>query len=511
MSKQNGGIIGPDNVTTGGPFGSASGVFKLGEVTDLIKDSKWPTAGPAGFQVANSCRFNDGSSDYLNRATSDPQSSSTTATYSVWIKRGTLGTDQCIWSGSYYDNNNIFQFKFLDSDKLSIYSRRGSSTKANLTTSQVFRDVSAWYHIVVAIDTTQGTEANRIKCYVNGALATVTGSYPSADENLYLDSGAGANYYIGRRGDSAEYFDGYIAEFVYVDGTQYANTNFGETNSQTGIWVPIDVSGLTFGTKGLYLDFKDSSALGNDVSGNNHDFTVNNLTSIDQSIDTCTNNFATVSPLVVIANTGQTYADGNLTFNASSTNWTATNSTIGASSGKWYAEFKVVTLASSTGYGHVGITATEGITAGNFAQYANSVGVALDYRGSGQTYLYSNGGSSVQAAGVAFAAGAIIGIAVDMDNKKFYLSQNGTYLTVGGSVGDPTSGSTGTGSLAIPAGIETFLFAVGGYSTSFKGTWNFGSPAYSISSGNADGNGFGNFEYAVPSKYLALCTNNLNA
>ena len=300
-----------------------------------------------------------------------------------------------------------------------------------------------------------------------------------------------------------------MSEVVFIDGTTLDATSFGEFDEDSGIWKPIDVSGLTFGTNGFYLDFKDSANLGNDANGGT-DLTESGLAAIDQSTDTCTNNGATVSPLVVIGNTGQTYADGNLTFNASGNNWTATNSTIGASQGKFYAEFKVVTLASSTGYGNLGITGTENITNGNFASTeANSVGVTLDHRGSGQTYLYS-AGSSVQAAGVAFAAGAIVGMAVDMDNKKFYFSQNGTYLTVSSAVGDPTSGSTGTGAVDIPDyTTKPYVFGYSLYSTSFKGTWNFGSPAYAISSGNTDGDGYGNFEYAVPSGYYALNTKNL--
>ena len=108
-----------------------------------------------------------------------------------------------------------------------------------------------------------------------------------------------------------------------------------------------------------------------------------------------------------------------------------------------------------------------------------------------------------------YTTGDIIGVAVDMDNRALYISENGTYLTVGGSVGNPTSGSSKTGAITIPTGIDFFAFAVGGYSTDFKGFYNFGSPAYSITSGNSDANGHGNFEYSVPSGYFSLCTKNL--
>ena len=465
----------------------------------------------SAYEITNSLRFDN---SYLTFTPSQAPTNDKIGTWNFWFKKCNVGDneertlfssrnaagaiDHVNCSTNYDEKENSITFLIYN-----------GNIKCHLVTTADYRDPSAWYNVHIAYDSTQGTASNRVKLYVNGTQETsfASSTYPDQNDALRFFTSSEIEE-IGIDFENDGLFDGYMCEVVKVDGSQLAPDQFGEFDEDSGIWKPIDVSGLTFGTNGFYLDFEDSSALGNDAAGSNN-FTVNNLTAIDQSTDTCTNNFATVSPLVVIGNTGQTYADGNLTFNASSTNWTATNSTIGASSGKWYAEFKVVTLASSTGYGHVGITGTEGITAGNFVSTdANSVGVTLDYRGSGQTYLYS-AGSSVQVAGVAFSAGAIMGIAVDMDNKKFYLSQNGTYLTVGGSVGNPGSGSTGTGSLAIPSGIETFLFAVGGYSTSFKGTWNFGSPAYAISSSNADGNDYGNFEYAVPSGYFSLNTKNL--
>ena len=506
MIKSNGGIIGPDNVTTGGFNGVASGVFKLGEVTDLIRQSKWPEPSPFTNTVPNSVRFNSGSSDYLTK------SFSTTGnrqkfTLSMWFKRGVVptgnqsGTERMLFQ-AYQDSSNQDQI-WLQSNGTINYVRNNANA---VTPSQVLSDPNAWYHVVFAGDTTQGSNADRLKVYVNGTQAPIAQGDTIAQNSNFGAINNAQSYTFGKRNSNDWYFDGYMAETIMVDGQQLAPTSFGVANSD-GVWTPIPYSG-TFGTNGFNLQFENAAALGTDSSSNGNTFTVNNLTSLDQSTDYPEVNFSTLNPLVLIGNTGRTYADGNLTFNASSNNWTATHSTIGASRGKWYAEFKVVTLASSTGYGNLGLMGTEGITNGNFLDNANSVGTGLDYRGSAQVALYS-GASTVQNAGVAFAAGAIVGLAVDMDNKKFYLSQNGTYLTVGGNVGNPTSGSTGTGSLAIPAGIETFLFGLGGYSTSFKGTWNFGSPSYAISSGNADANGYGNFEYAVPSGYYSLNTKNL--
>ena len=494
----NGGIIGPVNIPTST---TATGVWQQEEQYEAKVTDTWPQRA---LFTTKSARFNSGSSDSLTRTPSSA-SNRKTFTYSSWVKRSILTSgDQAIFN-AHTDAQNQVDIYFTPADIMQC-TIRISNTAANLVTNRVFRDPSAWYHIVLAVDTTQGTAANRMKLYVNGVQETSfsEAGYPNQNTDTAVN-----NTVQHRIGDSnlETFFNGYIAETILVDGQQLAPTSFGVANSD-GVWTPIIYSG-TYGTNGFNLQFENAAALGTDSSPNGNTFTVNNLTSIDQSTDYPVVNFATANSLVVIGNTGQTYADGNLTFNASGTNWTATNSTIGASQGKWYAEFKVVTLASSTGYGMVGVTGTENITNGNFiSTEANSVGLGLDYRAGNNVAVYS-GGSFVQYAGADFAAGAIVGIAVDMDNKKFYLSHNGTYLTVGGSVGDPTSGSTGTGAFTIPAGIETFLFAVGGYSTSFKGTCNFGSPAYAISSGNTDGDGYGNFEYAVPSGYYALNTKNL--
>ena len=287
MIKSNGGIIGPDNVTTGGPFGSASGVFKLGEVTDLIKDSKWPTAGPASYQVANSARF-DGTTAYLNR-TPGSASNRKTFTFSTWIKRsGTSGDSvhQDIFSSDAGDDESYIHFV---SDSLQIYSTLPASAGASagdpacvLITTQKFRDFSAWFHIVVAVDTTQGTASNRVKLYINGTQVTSFSTETYPDQNYQFATNAAVAHMIARRPAGSKFLPGYLAETVLIDGTALAPTSFGEFDSDSGIWKPKDVSGLTFGTNGFYLDFEDSSALGNDAAGSNN-FTVNNLTSIDQS------------------------------------------------------------------------------------------------------------------------------------------------------------------------------------------------------------------------------------
>ena len=300
---------------------------------------------PPVFEVANSLRFDDGSSDYLNKTASAGDRRQTTI--SVWVKRSTLGSQQKIYN-HYNSTNSEFTFYFDSNDKFNVNSYE-SGHQLLLTTNRVFRDVSAWYNIICAIDTDQATDTNRVKIYVNGVQETsfATSTYPSQNADLNLNRSTSYTDNIGRRGNGSEYFDGYLAEVVLVDGTQLDETSFGEFDEDTGIWKPIDVSGLTFGTNGFYLDFEDSSALGNDVSGNNNDFTVNNLTSIDQTTDTCTNNFATLNPLYPTGGgfdnqSGATFTEGNTKFTTDNgdADWGTCVSSIAVSSGKWYVEMK---------------------------------------------------------------------------------------------------------------------------------------------------------------------------
>jgi len=256
--------------------------------TNSIKDT--------GYDVANSLRFNDGSTDYLSISGSTPDNRKK-FTYSFWFKRSHLGTDQALLSYE-SDSNNRGQIQINSSDQLRYFERSGGSTTTDLVTNRLFRDVSSWYSIIISVDTSQGTDTNRVKIYVNGVQETsfATSTYPSQNYDTNANGTFAKN--IGRRNVNGDYkLDGYLTEVVFVDGTVTAHTDYGEFDEDSGIWKPIDVSGLTFGNNGFYLDFEDSSALGNDVSGNDNDFTANNLTAIDQSTDTCTNNFATMNPL----------------------------------------------------------------------------------------------------------------------------------------------------------------------------------------------------------------------
>ena len=255
--------------------------------TNSIKDT--------GFDVANSLRFNDGSSDRLQRTFSTADNYKK-QTFSAWIKRSDLGGTKRIIESYDGSSTSPTGIHFVN-DQVRV--NFGGSASNILLTNALYRDVSAFYHLVVQIDTTQSTDTNRVKIYINGEQETsfATSNYPSQNTDSQLTC-PNANNNIGTTYDgSGEFFDGYMAEVVFIDGTALDPTSFGEFDEDSGIWKPKNVSGLTFGTNGFYLDFQNSGSLGADVSGNGNNFTVNNLTSIDQSTDTCTNNFATMNPL----------------------------------------------------------------------------------------------------------------------------------------------------------------------------------------------------------------------
>jgi len=467
--------------------------------TNSIKDT--------GYDVANSLRFDDGSSDYLNRTPSGA-GNLRTWTFSIWFKRSNISLAQKIFSVAGGGSNN-FEFYFNTNDTLAFYhySSNGGVTDSFLGTNQVFRDTSAWFHLVIAVDTTQGTASNRVKMYVNGEQVTSlsTAIYFNQNYDTYINSTA--EHRIGGNLNGSQYFDGYMAETVLIDGQQLDPTSFGEFDEDTGIWKPIDVSGLTFGTNGFYLDFENSGSLGADVSGNGNNFTVNNLTSIDQSTDTCTNNFATLNPL---CRTNATLLNGNLEIDQNGGDGSFVASTFGASSGKYYVEVKLLNWSQSPSRHDVGIATIES-TQGSPS--ASALPIPSNYSDSVYYNVYwdrieTSGGNTTLSSGR--SNNDIFMMALDLDNNYFYFGRNGTWL----NSGDPTSGSSGTGGFSTTANKTYFITTFSNDASSntiHNNDWqfNFGNPVHSISSGNSDGNGHGNFEYAVPSGYYSLNTKNL--
>ena len=462
--------------------------------TNSIKDT--------GYDVANSLRFNGASSDDLERTPSSSGNNNKN-TLSVWLKRSRIGEEDFIIYG-FGGSANRSKITFLDNDKLQINTIVSSSNSLVYETTRKFRDISAWYHIVIAFDSTLSTAGDRVRLYINGTEETSfsTETHMGQNTSNFLST-SGTPVYIGSQA-SGNYFDGYMAEFVFIDGQQLDATSFGEFDSDSPtIWKPKDVSGLTFGTNGFHLDFENASSLGADVSGNSNNFTVNNLTSVDQSIDTCTNNFPTGN-ILLRPHSNITFSDGNLTATEGGSDWGSIISTIGASSGKWYAEVKCTSGAAT--YFFTGIASEDALmdTAGT-AGFAGKFNYGVGYKENGQYRSDPSQGGSYSSYGNSYGDGDIIGIALDLDNSKLYFSKNGTFQ----NSGVPTSGSTGTGAISITAtSTAGNYFFVASPNTSTV-QFNFGSPPYSISSGNSDANGFGNFEYSVPSGYFALCTKNL--
>ena len=465
------------------------------------------TLSIGGYVVANSCRFNDNDTAYMHKTPSS-SGSQRTFTFSTWWKQGDLASSSVIFSSGEADGDPNFAIYYNSSQQLNVLYYEGSSLLSLVTNAQ-YRDPAAWYHICVAIDTTQGSSSNRAKLYINGSQVTSFATETYCNQNVDISINTSSyRMAIGAGVDNGDIADGYAAETVFIDGSALAPTSFGEFDEDTpSVFKPIDVSGLTFGTNGFYCDYEDSANLGNDANGGT-DLTEVNLSATDSVSDSPTNNWTVLNPLVVPLSYIPTYAEGNTKITAQSNSGRFQSvSTMGASSGKWYAEFRI----DSNQYHTLGVCAEAG-----FTNASTLVTSSNNYLGQSNTlsYIYFNSDGDVWANGTInsgygdtiTSAGDILGVAVDLDNHKIYFSKNGTWQ----NSGVPTSGSTGTGAISIATG-HTYFFAVGDLATgSFSGTsCNFGNPAFTVSSSNSDSNGYGNFEYSVPSGYYSLCTKNL--
>ena len=400
-------------------------------------------------------------------------------------------TAQHIYANEVANDNNRGRFLFESNDTFEIRDTVNGSSTTLYKTAQLFRDVGAWYHMVVALDSTQAG-GNRIRVYKNGTRIPDaqfgTSTEPNQNSNFNILIGGQTNKnHIGKVHGGSDYFDGYLAEFVYCDGQVLDATSFGEFDEDSGIWKPIDVSGLTFGNNGFYLDFENSGALGADVSGNSNNFTANNLTAIDQSTDTCTNNFATLNPLYN-AYVDTTFSEGNLKITQTSA-WSGAKATMGVSTGKWYWEVKLTGTMDAHHHGvqqeNVNESAQNPQNTTGTTVFANSDGGEMKTNGSATTSDYGT-----------FSSGDIMGLALDMDAGSY------------GQITIYKNGSAIVSNFNLSSSSTTVMpFASIGNSTA---EYNFGSPSFAISSGNTDGNGYGNFEYAVPSGYYSLNTKNLS-
>ncbi len=445
-----------------------------------------------GYDVANSCRFEDSSDDGLNRTLGTP-TNNYKWTISFWLKRTELGVEDAIMT-SFTNTQNRGMLLFRTDDQLEILDLQSDSYVMQKKTNRKFRDVSAWYHIVISSDATLSSPAT--KFYVNGVEETsfaTTNEYTQNQANKW--NSAIANY-IGNDSSTRD-FSGYLAEFVFIDGQALAADQFGEFDSDSPtIWKPIDVSGLTFGNNGFYLDFEDSSNLGNDANGGT-DWTVSNLTAIDQTTDTCTNNFCTVNALDNYHQQA-TLSEGNtkITFKGPSSYYAYSTGTFGVANGKWYWETKATSAANHDVYG---------ISGRYVIAYNKGLGVNTDeygyYNYNGNYTNAATDGSyrevSFPGGNVTWTTNDIIGVALDLDSGtntvKFY-KNNALIGTI--DIIAPSSG------FYYPAWNQFDNQAE-------VAQPNFGNPSYSLSSAQSDANGYGSFEYAPPSGYFALCSKNL--
>ena len=427
------------------------------------------------------------------------------ATFSAWVKRSNISSgEQHLIS---FRSNDTYQFniKFKSDDTIRLTDYAGA-TNMQIDTNRVFRDTNAWYHIVASFDSTQSTASNRAKLWINGVQETSfsTATYPNLNGSMQINGNISSNL-VGAYSSSNYYFDGSMSHVHWIDGTQYQASDFGETDSTTGIWKPKTAPSVTYGTNGFFLKFENSASMGTDSSGNTNNFTVNGT--MTKLIDTPNNVFATLNSLATSTTLGS-FSNGNTTHTKSDGVWASTTSTLAASSGKYYAEYKF-TANSSSSNGQMAAIVNMDLT-----NYMNENSDLEQSGNKGITY-YPNGtvfaDPQTTVATYSSYGDAIIQIAMDLDNGFLYFGKDGTWQ----NSGDPTSGATGTGGINISNYIGTGTYAFGlanrntGSTSVNFGNGYFGTTA--VTSAQNPDDGIGIFEYDVPAGYRALCTRSVNA
>jgi hypothetical protein len=448
-----------------------------------------------GFKIERSLRFNSADSAYLNR-TPASAGNRKTWTWSAWFKKSLIADNNpylfSAGASAPYD-----QLYFDTNDKLNMY----AGGNQIFLTNAVYRDPSAWYHIVWAVDTTQATSTDRIKLYVNGVAQTFA-TYNAITQNTDTKINNNEVHNIGRVVSNNYYLNGYLTEVYFIDGSAKTPSDFGETDTDTGVWKPKAYSG-SYGTNGFFLKFADNSGttsttLGKDSSGNGNNWTPNNFSVTagagnDSLVDTPTpygtdtgaggevrGNYCTLNPL---KQTGATLTNGNLQFTksgAASTLYTI-HPTFFVSSGKWY--FEMTPTAINSAGSLVGIVGPD-VALTTYASLASMTGNIWAWRQ--DSYKVNNGSSSLY--GNTWTANDVIGIAIDMDNGKIWWSKNGTWQ----ASGDPAAGTNAA--FTNVSGSVGPLLIDQGITATFEGSINAGQRP---------------FAYTAPSGFKALCTTNL--
>ena len=428
-------------------------------------------------------------------------------TLSGWYKRSGNAADYLLSSGQ-YNTTQLSQILFEGDDKFNIgFYSSGAATEGYLETNRKFRDPAAWYHIVVACDTTQAGSSDRLKLYVNGVQETsfATETYPAQDYEPSINNNVAQN--IGRR-EGSGFFNGVMAHVHFCDGQAYAASDFGETDSTSGIWVAKTSPSVTYGTNGYFLKFQDTSAFGDDSSGNNNDFTMSGT--ITQTKDTPDNNFCTMNPLDNYFNSA-TFSNGNNTiYTNGGSVYTYNTATYHLSTGKWYWEVKVAAGTNGAGTAYtIGIADTVSAATseelGHEATQWSYYGAGHIRTGNANTGTYST-----------YTAGDIIGVYLDLDNNKLYFAKNGTIENSGTGVSITAPSSLDYGGYYPASGYyDGDSSSNAAYFYHNFGNGYFGTTA--VSSGVADAGGEGTFEYDPSSgtfdgsskDFRALCTANL--
>ena len=457
---------------------------------------------------------------YLSRTFGTPTNASK-FTYSAWVKRCNLDGTQILLYANGGNAQNFSNIMFNSSNSFFWHILHSNSEISKLRSNRRLRDNNGWYHLVFQYDSTQATAANRTKMYINGVEVTSYHTQTNSGQNSNYHMNTAVEHLIGAEkgntgGSVGNYFDGLMSHVHFVDGTIYAPSTFGETDSTTGEWkikTSPGISTANYGNNGFWI-LKDGNSV-TDQSGNGNNWTVAGGT-LTKTEDCPSNVFATMNP--IDSNwMAATFSNGNNTVVTQGSHRTSMAATLGASSGKYYWEVKYV--SNNSGDILIGIDTKGASTCTNFSsgqcdEFTGYRAYGYGYYSvSGNKYNNNNGGLSY---GNSYTIGDIIGVALDLDNNKLYFSKNGTWE----NSGDPTSGATGTGAaftitaasstdtgIYFPAISDASSYGDVTYNTNF-GNGYFGTTAVASAGTNASGNGI--FEYDCPQGYTALSTKGLN-
>jgi len=432
-----------------------------------------------------------------------------TMTWSWWIKKTKNGATQYLFnqyrSSDQYNSGILFQ----NDDKFRFWDYGGSSNDINIITNRMFRDINAWYHIVLAIDTTQATSSNRVKLYVNGVQETSfsTETYPNQNHDVRMnEAGSASQQQIGFQGYGStfqSYFLGVMSHVNFVDAAQLTPSSFGSTDSTTGEWKINTSPSVTYGQNGFFI-FKDGNSVV-DQSGNSANFTVG-AGSLTKTEDCPSNVFATMNPIAPNDANGN-FTHGNTSNNTGASAWRTMYSTMGDNQGKYYCEMKYVS-GSNQMFGIFSLDEKNKIKNVGYIGDNNLGNRAVGIAKPGNYYINGSAADYPGGSNTSWTTGDIIMIAMDRTNKKVIFGKNGTWM---GS-GDPTSGSTGTGAISFQTeDFESWGFATSCYAST--SATNFGNGYFqttAISSAGTNASNLGLFEYNVPAGYTALCTKGLN-